>query len=186
MTILHGDMRFYNNVFVQKPVRPVLGGLCAYVKEHDMEWDDMNIYVGTFPYEDYPTFEEWDAQFEGYCGMGSEPSDRYYSKLPVWAAGNVYLNGAKGLSKEKNAVVDTEERTIEMQVDENGRFTTNLKDILDQLPEMKQEIITTETLGMAFEPEEKYENPDGTPITFDVDFYGNPRGEHPFPGPFEK
>ena len=28
---------------------------------------------------------------------------------------------------------------------------------------------------MAFEPEEKYENPDGTPITFDSDYFGNHR-----------
>ena len=188
MSFLHGDMRFYNNVFVQKPVRP--GMLAAYEAAKQPggfnEWDDMNIYTGTFPYEDYPTFKEWDAQFEGYCGMGSDPSDRYYSKLPVWAEGNVYLNGAKGLSKEKNAMVDTKEREILLQVDEQGRFITNLKDILDALPGLDPKIITTETLGMAFEPEEKYENPDGTPITFDVDFYGNPRGEHPFPGPIEK
>ncbi len=186
MTFLHGDMRFYNNIFVQKPVRPILADMCAYMKEHPMEWDDMNIYTGTFPYEDYPTFEEWDAQFEGYCGMGSEPSDRYYSKLPVWAAGNVYLDGAKPMSKEKDAVVDTEERTIQMDVDADGRFTSNLKVILDSLPGVYPDIITTETLGMAFEPEEYFENPDGTPIIFDQDYYGNSRGAHPVPGPIEK
>ncbi len=186
MTFLHGDMRFYNNIFVQKPVRPALAAVYEAAKEHYNEWDDMNIYVGTYPYEEYPTFEEWDALFEGYCGMGSAPSDRYYSKLPVWAAGNVYLNGARGISKEKGAVVDTKERRIRMEVDADGRFSTNLKEILDELSGAAPELITTETLGMAFEPEEYYENPDGTPIVFNMDLYGNPRGEHPIPGPIER
>ena len=37
---------------------------------------------------------------------------------------------------------------------------------------------------MAFEPEEKYENPDGTPIIFDTDFLGKKRGSQPIAGPF--
>lgn len=45
-------------------------------------------------------------------------------------------------------------------------------------------MISTETLGMAFEPEQKYENPDGTPIVFRYDYFGNRQGIHPLPGPF--
>ena len=37
---------------------------------------------------------------------------------------------------------------------------------------------------MAFEPEQKYENPDGTPIVFRYDYFGNRQGIHPLPGPF--
>ena len=37
---------------------------------------------------------------------------------------------------------------------------------------------------MAFEPEEKYENPDGSPITFDTDFFGKKRSGTIIPGPF--
>ena len=45
-------------------------------------------------------------------------------------------------------------------------------------------MITTELLGKAFEPEQAYENPDGTPITFDRDYYGAHRGAEVLPGPF--
>ena len=31
---------------------------------------------------------------------------------------------------------------------------------------------------------EQYENPDGTPITFDEDYFGNKRGINVIPGPF--
>ena len=45
-------------------------------------------------------------------------------------------------------------------------------------------MISTETLGEAFEPEEKFENPDGTDIVFDRDYFGNHRGLRTIPGPF--
>ena len=37
---------------------------------------------------------------------------------------------------------------------------------------------------MAFEPEQKYENPDGSSITFDEDFFGTKRNSSTIPGPF--
>ena len=181
MTILHGDMRFYNNIFVQQEIRPEMQALLAPAK--DSEWRDDNLFAGTFPYENYPTEEEYKAQFEGYCGMGSEPSDRYYSELPVWAGGNVYFNGAKPMSKEQ-AIVDNEHKvTVSVSEEADGSYTlkTNLYDFL---PKEGSELITTETLGMAFEPEQKFENPDGTPIIFREDFFGKDAGARPLAGPF--
>jgi hypothetical protein len=37
---------------------------------------------------------------------------------------------------------------------------------------------------MAFEPEEKFENPDGTPIIFQYDYFGGRHAVNPLPGPF--
>ena len=45
-------------------------------------------------------------------------------------------------------------------------------------------IITSDLLGYAFEPEERFENPDGTDIIFNRDYFGNPRGVETVPGPF--
>ncbi|MCR4578990.1 MAG: right-handed parallel beta-helix repeat-containing protein, partial [Treponema sp.] len=104
MTILHGDCKFYNNIFIQKPMREDLVKRMYNCKGSD--WDDGNIIAGTHPYSNYPSYEEWEKMFEGYCGMGSPASDRYYSELPVWAEGNLYFNGAKAMPKEK-AYIDT-------------------------------------------------------------------------------
>ena len=52
------------------------------------------------------------------------------------------------------------------------------------MPQTRAGVISTETLGEAFEPEQKYENPDGTPIIFDRDYFGGHRGAGPLPGPF--
>ena len=182
MTILHGDMRFYNNIFIQKALRPALKQMMDARK--DDEWTDGNLIAGTVPYEDYPTLEEYRKQFEGYCGMGSAPSDRYYNPLPVWAEGNVYFNGAKPMSKEKAFVNETDEISVCLKETEEGFFLkTNL---YDYMPETQCSVITTDVLGMAFEPEQKFENPDGSPIVFREDYYGNAHKEMPLAGPFAK
>ncbi len=180
MTILHGDMRFYNNIFVQQEVSPLFKGLAELQK--DNEWQDSNMVTGTIPYESYPTWEEFDAQFEGYCGMGGKPSNRYYDHLPVWTGGNVYFNGAKPMSKEKDARVSNVKVTLSIEeVDGKYVFRSNLGEVMG---EMNCKLLATDDLGYAFEPEEKYENPDGSPIVFNRDFYGKDTGLTPLVGPF--
>lgn len=179
MTILHGDMRFYNNVFVQQEVHPFL----QRTAEGSMsQWDDLNVTAGTKPYDGYRTFEEWNREFDGYCGMGSAPSDRYYIPLPVWTGGNRYYNGAQPCDKEQNFTADSEHKIYLDLKEENGAWIlhTNLG---EYLPAGKEKQITTESLGMAFEPEQRFENPDGTDIVFDEDYYGEKR-ERIMAGPF--
>ena len=68
MSILHGDVRFYNNVFVQQPVREQLQEICKPQPGDPMEWDDCNLECGTASYSGYMTQEQWESCFEGYCG----------------------------------------------------------------------------------------------------------------------
>ncbi len=171
MTILHGDVRFYNNVFVQPKVRQGMIDICE--EEHDGEWDDGNLAAGTVCYNGYMTQEQWEKEFEGYCGEGAEkPSDRYYMPLPVWTGGNVYFNGAKPCDIEEGATVDSEHEVSISLVQENGRYQV-VSDFAKYLP--KAEMITSDTLGMAFEPEERFETPDGEDIIFDTDYDGKKR-----------
>lgn len=182
MTILHGDMRFYNNVFVQQEVPAYLKSVEEAAAAAPQMWDTFNTTVGTKPYDGYQTQEEWEKEFDGYCGMGSEPSDRYYIPLPVWTGGNRYYNGAKPCDKEQDFTVDTE-HTIRLELKEEGdgwKLYTNLG---EYLPAGEEKLITTQTLGMAFEPEQRYENPDGTEIVFDEDYFGTKKS-HVTAGPF--
>ena len=57
-------------------------------------------------------------------------------------------------------------------------------DIYDFVAEVKSNLVTTKTLGIAFEPEEQFENPNGEPLILDRDFYGNMREKSTIPGPF--
>ena len=182
MTILHGDDRFYNNIFVQKPIRPGMQEIHEVVK--DSEWTDGNLITGTISFSGYPSEEEFKKMFEGYCGMGSTiERDIYYRKLPVWLGGNVYFNGAKPADQETDAIVDTE-HTVKLELkEENGTWHLDT-DLYEYLPKTACAMISTETLGMAFEPEEKFENPDGTPIVFQYDYFGARQEINPLPGPF--
>lgn len=182
MSILHGDMRFYNNIFVQRPVRPEMQAAEDALKVTPNEWTDNNTVVGTVPYEDFPTYEEWIHWFDGYCGQGAAPSNRYYDHLPVWTGGNVYLNGAQHISKEENYAVGDEH--VEIALSENDGVYQLVTDLYEHLPEIKCSLIATETLGKAFEPEQQFENADGSPIVFDTDILGNKRSYSPLPGPF--
>ena len=181
MSILHGDCKFFNNIFIQQKVRPFLKAVMIASRRNT--WDDGNVFAGTFPYSDYPTYSEWTKKFEGYCGMGSPMSDRYYDKLPVWAGGNLYFNGAKPMKKETDAYVDTKSKiTISYDV-VDGKYILKTN-VFDFIPETKCSLLKTDDIAEAFEPEQKYENSDGTPIVFDTDFYGNKRPANLIAGPF--
>ena len=184
MSILHGDVRFYNNVFVQPEVRPALATLCAPLQGPncpEKQWDDFNLTAGTVPYSGYMTEETWRGYFEGYCGEGDESGrDKYYMPLPVWSAGNVYFNGAQPCDIEESPLVDTQHHITLTLTEEDGGVHL-LSDFTAYLPEVP--MISSDTLGLAFEPEQRFETPEGEDILFDTDFHGRKR-ETVIPGPF--
>ena len=186
MTILHGDCRFYNNLFVRREIFPLFAELQEKLRiglPEEREWDDMNFECGLQSYDNYPLCEEWEKKYEGYCGMGSEGDpNRYYDPLPVWTGGNVYFNGAKPCKKEKDAAVIPESVRLELKY-ENGEVMLET-DLFSHLPEKSREPITTDTLGFAFEPEQRFENADGSRISFDEDYFGKKREGAVFAGPF--
>lgn len=179
MTILHGDNRIYNNIFVQNwPV------------EETEAKEDMgfmmadNQVVGTSVFDDYPTYDEWIAQFEL-----DKPANMFkltpfhFSHLPVWVNGNAYFGGAKPCKNEKDKLVDNEHEIYVKLVEKDGSYAIDTN-LYQWLGDFKDGIINSDILGYAFEPEERFENPDGTSIIFDEDYLGRHRGLNALPGPF--
>lgn len=182
MTILHGDARFYNNIFVQQPVRQLL---LNYAKERNIEGLDlMNYVVGTKPYDGYPSSEEYFNKFQEENYKIREERDKYYNHLPVYSGGNVYFNGAEPYDGEVGYVKDTEHQIDLKLVEEEDGITLHTN-LFKYMPENDTEMISTMVLGEAFEPEELFENPDGSPITFNEDYLGKHRRIFPVSGPFE-
>ena len=188
MTFLHGDARFYNNIFVQQPIREDFAKIA-----NDTSGDgamgghgEPNLVCGTKPYDGYPTAEEYFSRFvpNPKAEVTLFNSDKYYDHLPVYTGGNVYFNGAQPCDKEVDFAED-KEKTITLELQEsNGEYKlrTNL---FEHMPKFETPFISTEILGEAFEPEQKFENPDGSPIQFDKDYFGTHRAVNPTPGPFE-
>ncbi len=173
MTILHGDDRFYNNIFIQKWPSGKEGR------------DQDNYEVGTHVFEEYPTYDEWISWFDmdtDTPDMGK--LDKYHHRhLPVWSAGNVYLNGAKAWTKEQGGLVNDQDAAY-VELDENGGNPILKTNVYDLIKDFTCSMVCTDTLGKAFEPEQPFENPDGTDITFDRDYKGDHRGVNVLPGPF--
>lgn len=184
MTFLHGDDRFYNNIFVQQEIPEEFVKAEQDASEGDPV--DTITVTGTKPFDGYPTEEEYLAKFfiEGDDGA-REDRGKYYEKLPVYSGGNVYFNGARPWDKEQNFVADDTHDVYVHLVEQDGswKLDTNLGEVL---PEFNTGIISTELLGEAFEPEQKFENPDGTQIIFNRDYADGARGIHPLAGPFAR
>lgn len=172
MSILHGDNRIYNNIFIQNwPA-----------EEGDAGAD--NREAGTHVFDDYPTYEEWIGHFdmEGTADM-MKLAPWHFSHLPVWIDGNAYFNGAKAWKKERSAFVNETGRAVVELTEEDGKYfiRTNVYELLG---DFRDGIINSDILGYAFEPEQRFENPDGSDIQFDEDYLGAHRGLSAVPGPF--
>ena len=179
MTILHGDDRIYNNIFVQnEPVKE------AEVTE-DMGFTTVNNNIcGTEIFDSFLNYQTWIDQFDmEHLPDMTALQDYHFRSLPVWINGNVYLNGARSWKLEKDKFVDhTHKVTVELIEEGNQyRLKTNLAQVLK---DYTTGMICTQTLGKAFEPDEYFENPDGTPIIFDRDYFSEHRSINVIPGPF--
>ena len=181
MTILHGDDRFYNNIFVQKwPQEDV-------VIPHDSDegFDLENRKAGTWMFDEYPDYDQWIGQFDFSKPANMKQLEAVHEgHLPVWSEGNLYLSGAKGCRHEKGGYTGENKVWVEVR-EEDGKYYLDT-DLGDYLEKVSGRMIHTDVLGMAFEPEEKFENPDGTKIQFDTDYFGNHRGVEVFAGPFAR
>ncbi len=175
MTILHGDDRIYNNILIQ----------CYPVTDPDRkpEANDYEV-VGTAPFDIFPTYDEWISHFQ----MGEEPNMHglgtyHFGHLPVWVEGNAYFNGATVCKHEKCHLTDTEHK-VEICLEEKDGKAVLKTNVYEFLKDFRDGIITSDVLGCAFEPEQRFENTDGSAITFDRDYAGAHRGLSTLPGPF--
>lgn len=175
MTILHGDDRIYNNLFIQ-----------AYPVTHPEKKPTDADYqvVGTAPFDIFPTYEEWIKPFrpEGNPDMGGLAS-AHFGHLPVWVDGNAYFGGATVCRHEQHYMADKRSRIRISLEEKDGKYRLKTN-VFSKLKDFRDGLITSDVLGIAFEPEQRFENPDGTDILFNRDYFGNHRGTDTIPGPF--
>ncbi len=177
MTILHGDDRIYNNIFLQQ--HPITD------KKKTAADADYEV-VGTAPFDIFPTFKEWNAPFEG----GKDPdmgalANAHFGHLPVWIDGNAYFGGATVCKHEKHKLSDKKSKVSVKIKEKNGDYYLE-SGVFDKLGDFKDSIISSDFLGLAFEPEQRFENPDGTDLGLERDYFGNHRDTDTIPGPFAK
>ena len=76
------------------------------------------------------------------------------------------------------------ENPVKIEVVEDGDHVSIRTNLFDVIGDYRTGMISSDTLGEAFEPEERFETPDGEDILFDMDYAGNHRGTDVLPGPF--
>lgn len=102
---------------------------------------------------------------------------------PIYAEGNVYLNGVTPSARESNPATQTFDPKIKL-VEEDEALVLYMTlppewDTFETIP------VTTKRLGKAAVSNAAYEASDGTPIMIDTDYFGQKRNtENPTPGPF--
>jgi len=180
-TILHGDDRFYNNIFVQKyPAEDV-----TIRSDSEEAYYSENRKVGTEIFNDYVTYDEWIKWFE----LDNDTPDMktiepyHYRALPIWVEGNAYLAGAVSYKNEKNKLMSAADG-VSIELEEQDGKTILKTNLYDYIKDFNVGLITSDVLGEAFEPEERYENPDGSDIIFNSDYAGEHRDLTIIPGPF--
>jgi alpha-N-arabinofuranosidase len=105
--------------------------------------------------------------------------------LPVEIEGNIYYNGAKPYFKETN-YLDKAEFNPEVKVVIKSSSVFLQITLDDSWYALDNRLVTTVILGRAKIPNLSFENPDGTALKIDTDYFGKKRSEtHPSAGPFE-
>jgi hypothetical protein len=184
--ILGGDNRFYNNVFVgdgadrdrtapQASTEPALASFWSGAIDMDGVPGQATFVptpVGTSQYDACPTAQEYPHE-DGTALAGP--------RLPVWAEGNLYAEGAEpfrgeptplvvGPSPVRVEVLDAAAGTVRVDLTAAGGL-----DVVAP--------VTTARLGMSYQAEMAYTNPDGSDLDLSTDVSGVARDEV-VPGPF--
>jgi alpha-L-arabinofuranosidase len=106
--------------------------------------------------------------------------------LPVQMNGNLFLNKARPSRYETGPILKPEFDPLIRLVEKPNGFFLEFNFEKAWSTEVKCNPMTTALLGRAKISDCLYENPDGTPLKIDTDFFGNNRSDvDPTAGPFE-
>jgi alpha-L-arabinofuranosidase len=164
-----------------------------------------NLFAGAFR---IVPFDERETPFlrkhsTEVAGLHNNPcgDDRYYNNLfvtrgdlspydsaalSVWMNGNVFLNGALPSRAETEPILKPEFDPRVRLVEKSDGFYLELAFDKAWGVKGKCKPVTTKLLGKAVIPVCEFENPDGTPLHINMDYFGHNRSNSdPTAGPFE-
>ena len=119
------------------------------------------------------------------AGFGLWVYDTRDTPLQTSGSGNVYFSGARPFAQEVSPLIVADIVPKLAIVEKDGSVFLNVN-LGESLPKAATTIVTTELLGKAKIAGVAYENPDGSPLKVDADYFGNKRNDaHPCAGPFE-
>lgn len=158
-----GDDRFKNNIFIGR---------------------DTDGVVGTAHFNDYTnSLEEYIEEV-----AKKEPGDLNIFltvEQPVYIDNNMYLNGAVPYEKENNKIL-LEDFSPELEIIEEENEVYLVCELPDEFEEFLGEVHTTNTLERVRIVDAHFENPDGSELFLDEDYFGESKKERSVLGPINK
>ena len=192
----HGPFLVDNNIFLSPVTLRSHSQGGAYVH---------NLITGTLQIHDFDRrltpFHK--AHSTEVAGLHDNPNgdDRYYNnlfvqrsdlspydraRLPVVMEGNVFLQGAKPSKHEQDPLVQAKSDPAIQLVEKADGVYLELTIDKTWIAQRPRKLVTTALLGKARIPGLPYENPDGSLLAIDTDYFGKPRNQAgPTAGPFE-
>jgi len=152
---------------------------------HNIQGGDNRFYNNIFVGGPEPAVQEhkWAKDPPGVGGHGLWVYDT--RAQPLQTGGNVYCNGARPYVRETQPVVRAGFNP-KVSIVEQGAAVYLCWMPGPDVRKAATALVTTARLGKAATPGLPYENPDGTPLRVDTDYFGAPRNAaRPAPGPFE-
>lgn len=157
-----GDNRYANNLFAPAP----------------------GVECGTAIYDGHPTSMDEYVRLVEAKGVGDEELSREVLQ-PMYVWNNAYLGEAKPFDKETGAIVDPDcQPAVTLREEQDGVWIDITVGEAVAAEEACAPLVGTADLGEPRIAEERYENPDGTPLTVDRDILGAPRAARSACGPF--
>ncbi len=192
----HGPFLVDNNVFLSPRTLLTVSQGGAFVQNLIAGGINVNSFDGRLTPFHKAHSTEVAGLHDNPCG-----DDRYYNnlfvmhgnlssydaaRLPVRMDGNVFLKDAKPCKHEKNPLVAVNFDPALKLVEKTDGFYLEGRFDKAWAAERPRQLVTTDVLGRAAIPNLPYEQPDGTPIRIDTDYFGKSRNpSNPTPGPFE-
>jgi hypothetical protein len=120
-----------------------------------------------------------------WIDRGSYGLGIYRGYSPMYVDGNVYFREAEYYPGETN-YLKLPESNPRTRIEERGEEVYLHVNLDPSIKSLKTGKVDTELLGRAKVPDAWFENPDGSPVVIDRDYFGNMRNpNNPTSGPFE-
>jgi Protein of unknown function (DUF1565). len=157
-TFVYGaDDRWYQNIFI--------GGTKVYTEQSQN---------GTSYYDGHPS--SLAEYIERVLALGNGDLDKFEAvKGPAYINNNAYLRGAPAYDGEQENFLSKVDPQVKIKQKDGQTFIEI--NIEKEMFGLVTKILTTDDLEMVRIVEAPFENPDGTPITFDIDLNGLKRNE---------
>ncbi len=172
MIIQNGDNRFYNNIFTGTQPHHIEKEKGIDITNGWMHKDveikpDGSILKGLQIYNECPTPDEnW------YKSL-YHVEDFEAALLPMYCGSNIYFGDAKPFKSETGSVCSELKPVVTAEVEGKDVYLTfDFDNCLEKVDTIN---VTTELLGLAFQPQLPYENADGSPLCIEKDYFGNKR-----------